>query len=60
MRPTDFKITMTFEGWTTTIETKAPVDIHEHMQIIKALLAAAGYTEAALNEYFNNEPWTHQ
>jgi hypothetical protein len=56
MRPTDFKITMTFEGWTTTIETKAPVDIHEHMQIIKALLSAAGYTEAALNEYFNNEP----
>jgi hypothetical protein len=30
------------------------------MQIIKALLAAAGYTESALNEYFNNEPWTHQ
>jgi hypothetical protein len=56
MKPTDFKITMTFEGWTTSIETKAPVDIHEHMQIIKALLASAGYTEAALNEYFNNEP----
>ena len=60
MRPEDFKITMCFDGWVFTVETAKPVDIHEHMQIIKALLAAAGYTEAALNEYFNNEPWIHQ
>jgi hypothetical protein len=56
MRPEDFKITMCFEGWVFTVETTKPVDIHEHMEIIRALLLAAGYSEATLNEYFNNEP----
>lgn len=49
-----FKISVVHYDQTISIEAPTPQDIHELMEIMKAIVLAMGYHEKGLTDYWND------